>query len=103
MKGSSIWVNGVVAARDHSPQIQLSNDNGILAQFDAEDAIKFAMDIIKMAEATMADALLIKWADVYMGPKDKEMALKMGASLMEMFRDYRAQMEEESRKRQGNG
>jgi hypothetical protein len=93
-----ILVNGLVSGRDHSPRIDISDIDGkIHVQMDAEDAIHLALDIIKMAEATMADALLIRWASKNM-PSDK--GLQFGASLMVEFREYRAQMEAESRERQ---
>ena len=37
-----LWVNGIVAVRDNQPYIQLSNENGMLAQLSMSDARQFA-------------------------------------------------------------
>jgi hypothetical protein len=97
---NGIFVNGLVGSRDHKPKIQLSDENGkILSQMDAEDAVHLAFDIIKMAEATKVDAAIWTWVQT-MHEKDPEAAIRMGASLMMSFRDFRADLEEESRARQ---
>lgn len=97
---SSIFVNGIVSHRDHLPKIQLSGEDGrILCQMDAEDAVKLAMDILKMSEATKVDAAIWKWASATMDDKAEE----FGTHLMVSFRDFRAELEEDSRKRQNGG
>jgi hypothetical protein len=92
-----LLVTGLVSHRDHSPRIDLSDVEGkIHVQMDAEDAIHLALDIIKMAEATMADALLIQWAQANLPEKGVQFA----GELMLLFRDFRAKLEAESRERQ---
>lgn len=94
---SMILVSGLVSNRDYTPRIELNDAQSTFrCQMDAEDAIKLALDIIKMAEATMADALLIRWCSKNM----KEQGAKFGAALMMEFRDFRAELEDDSGARQ---
>lgn len=94
---AGIFVNGIVSGKTKEPMIQLSNENGMIAQLDAQDAIKFGMDLIRMAEMTKADALIVKWTEEFF-PADK--ATVAGAQLMHAFREYRQKLEEESAQRQ---
>lgn len=82
-----LWVTGVVAVRDKQPYIQLSNENGIVAQLSAAEARSFANDIITMISRTEADALLHRFAETH------EMPEQFGAQLMQMFRDFRAEID----------
>ena len=94
----NLLVTGLVSSRDHTPRIQIDDANGRrIAQMDAEDAIHLALDIIKMAEATMADALLVKWCHVYL--KEGNDADHMAVQLLQLFRDFRAELEDDSRTR----
>ena len=95
-----ILVTGLVSHRTHEPRIDIRDTNGQMhVQMDAEDAIKVALDMIKMSEATMADALLIKWAETNFPEKGTQFA----GALMVMFRDFRADLENDSQERQKDG
>lgn len=82
------FVNGIVAARDKMPYIQLSNEHGIHAQLTIAQARQVAADILQMAARTEADALLLKFVEVRKLPE------QMGGELMMMFRDFRAELDQ---------
>ena len=82
-----LWVNGIVAVRDGQPYIQLSNENGMLAQLSMSDARQYADDIIQMCARTEADAMLIRFLGKMDLPKEA------AAVLMNEFRDYRAELD----------
>ena len=82
-KGIHFWVNGIVAARNSQPYIQLSNERGMIAQLTMAEARKVAMDILQMASRTEADAMVVKFF--------AKLDLPQGAliGLMQEFRDFR--------------
>lgn len=82
-KGIHFWVNGIVAARNSQPYIQLSNERGMIAQLTMAESRKVAMDILVMASRTEADAMIVKFFH--------KLDLPEGAlvGLMQEFREYR--------------
>lgn len=86
---SDFWVNGVVAVRDKKPYIQLSNENGMIAQLSMSQTRQIAMDMLQMAARTEADAMLIEFF------KRHEFPDEAAARLMQMFRDFRAELDAE--------
>jgi|SRR5882762_3264066 len=87
------WVNGVVAARDGKPYIQLSNENGMIAQLTMVDARAVAMDILVMCSRSEADAMLLKFFRKNDFPENAA-----GAMLVD-FRDFRHDLDMETSKR----
>jgi hypothetical protein len=83
-KGIHFWVNGIVAARNQQPYIQLSNEAGMIAQLSMAEARKVAMDILVMASRTEADAMIVK----FFGKLDLPHNGALNALMME-FRDFR--------------
>lgn len=83
------WVNGIVAARDKQPYVQLSNEKGMIAQLSMAQAQSIAMDILVMAARTEADAMIRKFFDKEEFPQ--------GAcdAVMLEFRDFRAALDQE--------
>lgn len=88
-KTGHFWVNGIVAVRDKKPYIQLSNDNGMIAQFSMSEARQVAMDILQMAGRTEADAMILKFF------KKAEFPMGAAEALMQEFRDFRAELDSE--------
>lgn len=86
---ASFWVNGIVAQRDKEPYIQLSNENGMIAQLSMAMARKIAMDILQMSARTEADAMILKFFSKFELPE-----AAAGAMLVE-FRDFRAALDQE--------
>lgn len=82
------FVNGIVAARDKMPYIQLSNEHGIHAQLSIAQARQVAADILQMAARTEADAMILKFFDKRQFPDGA------GAQLMTEFRDFRAELDQ---------
>jgi hypothetical protein len=87
---ADFWVNGVVAARDKQPYIQLSNEKGILAQMSMAEARQVAHDILVMCSRTEADAMILKFFDKEEFPKNA------GPLIMMDFRDFRAALDDEA-------
>jgi hypothetical protein len=83
------WVNGVVAARDKQPYVQLSNENGMIAQLTMAQAHQIALDILQMAARTEMDAMVLKFFD------KQEFPAGAGAALMQGLRDFRADLDQE--------
>jgi hypothetical protein len=83
------WVNGVVAARDKKPYIQLSNENGMIAQLSMMEARSVAIDIMVMAARTEMDAMILGFMDRLDAPPGAAPAM------MAWFRDYRAEVDQE--------
>ncbi len=90
---ADFWVIGIVAVRDKNPYIQLSNEKGIIAQLSMSETRQIAMDMLVMASRTEADALL--WRFV----KSKNLPEQMGAELMQMFRDFRTELDDDKEER----
>jgi hypothetical protein len=88
------WVNGIVAVRDGKPYIQLSNENGIIAQMDMAQARQVATDILQMSARTEADAIIVKFFGKMEFPDGA-----LGA-LMQEFRDFRAELDATGPERQ---
>jgi len=92
-KDGHFWVNGIVAARNKKPYIQLSTEKGILVQLSMSEARQVAMDILQMAGRTEADAMVLKFFDRSEFPEEA------AAALMQEFRDFRAELDKEIPKR----
>lgn len=84
-----LWVNGVVAVRDNMPYIQLSNENGMVAQLTMAQAQQVARDILVMAARTEMDAMVLKFFS------KQEFPPGAGAALMMELRDFRAEQDAE--------
>lgn len=82
-KGIHFWVNGIVAARNSQPYIQLSNEKGMIAQLTMAESRKVAMDILVMASRTEVDAMIVKFFGKLDAPE------KALAALLVDFRDFR--------------
>jgi len=94
-KTSHFWVNGIVAARDKKPYVQLSTEKGIVVQLSMSEARQVAMDILVMAARTEADAMILKFF------KKSEFPDAAAAALMREFRDFRAELDREVAERGG--
>ena len=90
---SNFWVNGIVAMCDGNPYIQLSNENGMIAQLSMSETQQIAIDMLVMAARTEADSMLLRFI------KAKNLPDQMGGELMMMFRDFRAELDAEKAKR----
>lgn len=91
------WVNGIIAVRDKMPYIVLSNENGMVAQLSMSEARQVAQDILVMTSRTEADAMIFKFFDHSALPPEA------GAQLMQMFREFRAQLDDEQVKHDHRG
>jgi hypothetical protein len=86
---TDIWVNGVVAARNCQPYVQLLTSNGIMTQWTIAEARKIANDIVTMASRTEADAMIIKFFNKADFPSGA------AAALMQEFREFRHELDME--------
>jgi hypothetical protein len=86
---ANFWVNGIVAARDKKPYVQLSNEKGIIGQLSMAQARQVAHDILVMCSRTEADAMILKFFDA------RELPENAAAMLMQDFRDFRAELDDE--------
>ena len=86
---SDFFVNGVVAQRDKQPYVQLSNEKGIIAQLSMAQARHIAMDILVMCSRTEADAMILTFF------KRNEFPDGAAEHLMQMFREYRMELDQE--------
>lgn len=84
-----IIVNGIVAARDNMPYLQIDID-GHIVQLSMADARNVTRDIEVMCARTEADAMILKFFSAQQYPKGA------GAALMVAFRDFRAKLDEET-------
>jgi hypothetical protein len=89
-QGQNFWVNGIVAARDKMPYIQLSNENGMIAQLSMAEAQQIARDILVMAARTEMDAMVLKFFSSANFPDGA------GAQLMVELREFRARLDDEA-------
>lgn len=87
------FVNGIVAVRDKMPYIQLSNENGMIAQLTMAQAQQIARDILVMAARTEMDAMVLKFFSKAEFPDGA------GAQLMIELRDFRAELDAEGAER----
>jgi hypothetical protein len=81
------WVNGIVAARNGQPYIQLSTSNGLLMQLTIAEARKIAQDIVTMCSRTEADAMIFH----FFGKLELPNAAL--AAMMQEFRDFRHELD----------
>lgn len=86
---ANFWVNGIVAQRNIEPYIQLSNEKGMIAQMSMGEARQVAHDILVMCSRTEADAMIYKFF------KKSELPMEAAAAMMQMFRDFRAELDDE--------
>ena len=94
----SFWVNGIVAIRDKQPYVQLSNEKGMIAQLTMAEVRTIAMDMLAMAARTEADAIILKFFE------RSEFPPEAGVHLMQMFRDFRSELDAEKVERsEGDG
>jgi hypothetical protein len=88
-ESNEFFVNGIVAARNGRPYIQLSTTNGIKVQLSIADARKIANDIVTMCSRTEADAMLIKFFS------KEDYPAGAAAAIMQEFRDFRHELDME--------
>ena len=88
-KAIRIWVNGIVAARNNLPYVQLASDERMIAQLTTAEARSIAHDLLSAAHNAEADAMIIK----FFGKLD----LPNGAlaAFMQEFRHFRYELEQE--------
>lgn len=82
-------MDGIVAARDKQPYLQLSSKDRIVCRFSMAQARKIAHDMLVMASRTEADAMILKFFDKATFPPEA------GPAPMTDFRDYRAELDQE--------
>jgi hypothetical protein len=87
---ADFWVNGIVAARDQQPYIQLSNEQGMIAQMSMAEARQVAQDIQTMCARTEADAMILQFFSEASFPDG------LGSDLMIAFREFRAKLDDEA-------
>lgn len=83
-----ILVDGIVAQRDHQPFVRLAV-NGEKAQLSIAEAHKVAVDIMKMAARTEADAMVLRFFTAQKFP------LQAAAQIMQEFRYFRQSLDAE--------
>lgn len=86
---ADFWVNGIVSHRDHQPYIQLSNEKGMIAQLSMGQARQIAHDILLMAARTEVDGMIWKFCE------KSGFEPAHGAAMMQMFRDFRSEIDQE--------
>jgi hypothetical protein len=81
--GINFWVQGIVAARNGKPYVQLSNQDAMIAQLTIAEARSIALDLFRAASYAEADAMLHGFF--------KKHGIEQGAlgALMMDFRDFR--------------
>jgi hypothetical protein len=85
---NEIVVNGLVAARDNQPYIQLlTTQHGIICQLSMSEARSFAHDVLLMCARTEADAM------IHLFFSRSEFPAGAAAHLMMMFRDFRSELD----------
>jgi hypothetical protein len=85
----SFWVAGLVSSESGEPLIELSDENGILAQLSPSAARQVAGDIVTCTARAEADALIVKFF------RDNEFPEGALAAAIQMFRDLRAKWDSE--------
>jgi hypothetical protein len=86
---ADLLINGVVAVRSKQPYVQISTEEGIVAQLSMAEARNVALDILQMCSRTEADAMLIQFFETNDFP---EAAV---GELLVRFRDFRAALDDE--------
>jgi hypothetical protein len=84
-----IFVDGIVAARNGEPYVRVVI-NGEKAQLGIAEAHKIAVDILKVAARTEADAMIFRFFS------DQKFPPQAAASLMQEFRYYRQRQDEKT-------
>ena len=87
------WVNGIVSARNKMPYIQLSTENGMVAQVSIAQARQIAADILQMSARSEADAMILKFFEKF------EVLDGAATAMMMQFRDFRAELDKEETER----
>jgi hypothetical protein len=82
-----IFVDGIVSMRDKEPYVRITL-NGERAQLEIASAHKIAVDLIKVAARTEADAMLIQFFG------QNEFPAGVSIALMQEFRRYRQEQDE---------
>jgi hypothetical protein len=91
----SIIINGIVSNRDKQPYVQILTEQGMIVQLSMNEARSVAMDILRMASRTEADAMILKFFDKAEFPNGA------AAALMHDFREFRSELDaEEIQKRE---
>jgi hypothetical protein len=87
---TDVFINGIVAARDGKPYIQLMTSNGIMTQWNVAEARKIANDIVVMCSRVEADAMIIKFFGFF-----GKMNFPAGAlgAIMQEFREFRHELD----------
>jgi hypothetical protein len=81
-----VFVDGIVAQRDHQPYVRLTV-NGEGAQLSIAEAHKIARDLLTMAARTEADAMILKFFSA------KEFPEGAAAAIMLDFRTFRQEQD----------
>jgi hypothetical protein len=84
-----VFVDGIVAARNLEPYVRL-NVNGEKAQLSVAEAHKVALDLVKMAARTEADAMVLKFFS------DQQFPEGAGAAIMQEFRYFRQRQDDKT-------
>lgn len=85
--GITFWVQGIVAARNGDPYVQLANEQGMIGQFTIAETRSIAFDLLRAASYAEADAMLLKF---FKGMDFPENAY---AALMIEFRELRHRLD----------
>lgn len=83
-----VYVDGIVAARNHQPYVRLTV-NGESAQLSIAEAHKVAMDLLKMAARTEADAVVLSFFS------DQKFPTGAAAAVMLEFRQFRQRQDDQ--------
>jgi len=82
-----LLVNGIVAARDFMPYVQICDGPNILFQLGIAETRKVALDMLQTASRMEADAMLIKFFGKMEFPREAS------AALMVQFREFRHELD----------
>lgn len=84
-----VFVDGIVAARDKEPYVRLIV-NGEKAQLSIAEAHKVAVDLLKMAARTEADAMILRFFS------DQQYPEGAAAAVMQEFRYFRQRQDDKA-------
>ena len=85
----SLGVEGLVAARDKQPYVQLFKGRKPIAQLTVAQARNFASDILTMCARTEADAMIYKFFS------DRQLPDGAAGAIMQDFREFRLALDSE--------
>lgn len=85
-----IGVLGIVSDRDMKPYVQITDEMGKLYQLSVTEARQIAMDILVSASRAEADAMILTFFKIH------ELPLEAATQLMIDFRNFRANLDEET-------